>query len=50
MNRGLQPVLDSIEFDGRPYCGDPTQSIQINGPDEIILGGCSHVVDATGFV
>ena len=50
MDRGLQPVLDSIQFDGCPFCGAEAGEISVNGPDEIIIHSCGHVVDATGFV
>lgn len=50
MNRGLQPILDSIRFDGCPYCGETPISIQVNGPDEIALEGCGHTVDAKTWV
>lgn len=45
MNRGLRPVLDSIRFDGCPFCGDHPVGMQVNGPDEIRLS-CGHAVDA----
>jgi hypothetical protein len=46
MNRGLRPILDSIRFEGCPYCGEVPGFIHVNGPDEIVLEGCGHVVDA----
>lgn len=50
MNHGLQPILDSIRFEGClegcPYCGEIPISIQVKGPDEIALEGCGHTVDA----
>ena len=49
MNRGLQPVLDAIEFDGCPRCGEEPEMISVNGPQEIILHGCDHVLDAKAW-
>lgn len=49
MSRGLQPILDSIRFDGCPYCGETPVTIQVNGPEEIVLEGCGHVVNAKGW-
>ena len=49
MNRGLQPVLDAIEFDGCPRCGEEPEMISVNGPQEIILHGCGHVLDVQGW-
>lgn len=49
MSRGLRPVLDAIEFDGCPLCGEQPAMISVNGPDEIILHGCGHVLDAKAW-
>lgn len=49
MNRGLQPILDAIEMDGCPFCGNTPAMIHVNGPDQIVLEGCGHVVDAESW-
>jgi hypothetical protein len=49
MKRGIQPILDSIRLDGCPFCGDDPITIQVNGPDEIVLEGCGHIVDVEGW-
>lgn len=48
MSRGLRPVLDSIEFDGCPLCGERPTMSDVNGPDEIVLS-CGHVIDARAW-
>lgn len=48
MSRGLRPVLDSIEFDGCPFCGERPSMINVNGPDEIALN-CGHVLNAKAW-
>lgn len=45
MNRGLRPVIDSIKAEGCPFCGEEPKTIDIQGPDDIRLEGCGHVVD-----
>lgn len=44
-DRGLRPVLESIEGDGCPVCGQEALIINVNGPDEIGIRPCGHVVD-----
>lgn len=48
MKRGLRPVLDSIEFDGCPFCGEHPVGVDLRGPDDIRLS-CGHVVDAKAW-
>jgi len=45
-NQGLNPVLNEIENKGCPLCREIPVAIEINGPDEILLRGCGHVVNA----
>lgn len=49
MNRGLRPILESIEWDGCPFCGEPSSMIGVNGPDEIVLS-CGHRVDGEAML
>lgn len=46
----LQSVLDLIEADGRPFCGELPRTIFVDGPIEIVLEGCGHVVDETSWI
>jgi hypothetical protein len=46
----LQSVLDLIDAEGCPHCGEPAGTIFVDGPNEILLEGCGHVVDATGWI
>lgn len=46
----LQNILDLIETDGCPHCGGDPGAVSINGPSEIILHECGHIVDATPFI
>lgn len=46
----FQSVLDLIDADGCPYCGELSGTIFVDGPSEIILKGCGHVVDATKWL
>ena len=48
MNRGLRPVLDSIDFHGCPNCGEHPVEIQVDGPNYIRLS-CGHVVRAEAW-
>lgn len=50
MTRGLRPVLESIEWDGCPVCGEKPMIINVNGPDEIGIRPCGHVIDAERFL
>ena len=45
----LQTVIDLIDDEGCPICSDPAGGIQVNGPNEIVLG-CGHVVDAQAWI
>lgn len=45
----FQAILDQIEAEGCPRCGEPAGTISVNGPSEIILE-CGHVVDATRWI
>ena len=45
----LQTVIDLIEDEGCPVCGESPGGIQVNGPNEIVLG-CGHVLDAQAWI
>lgn len=44
MSMGIQPVLDALA-EGCPECGEMPNSIQVLGPDAIVLD-CGDVWDA----
>jgi hypothetical protein len=46
----LQSVLDLIDAEGCPRCGEPAGTIFVDGPSEIILEGCGHVVDVKSWI
>lgn len=48
MNRGLRPVLDAIDLDGCPYCGEHPIGVDLRGPDDIRLS-CGHIVNAKAW-
>ena len=50
MERGLRPILDSIDFHGCPICGEEALDLKVNGPEEIIIGPCGHRIDATVYL
>lgn len=43
----FQSILDYIEEEGCPRCGELPIIININGPQEVVLDGCGHVIDTT---
>lgn len=45
MNRGLRPIVEAIEIEGCPLCGEQPVGIQIDGPQDIRLT-CGHLLDA----
>lgn len=45
----LQSVIDFLQDDGCPRCGELQSAIDVNGPDEIVLE-CGHVIDATRWI
>lgn len=46
----FQTLIELIEDVGCPHCEQLPEGIQINGPEEIVLGGCGHVIDATKWI
>lgn len=46
----LKAILNLIETEGCPSCGADAGTIFVNGPSEIILEGCGHVIDAEPFL
>lgn len=44
----FQTVLDLLEDEGCPVCGEPAGGIEVRGPDKIVLS-CGHVVDAKNW-
>lgn len=46
----FQSSLDHLEDEGCPYCGELPSTIHINGPEEIVLESCGHVVDGTEYL
>lgn len=52
MNLGepnLQSIIDFVQEEGYPDCGEFSGEVHGNGPDEIIFE-CGHVVDATQWI
>lgn len=45
----LRSIIELIEAEGCPECGEPTIARSINGPVELILD-CGDVVDATSWI
>lgn len=46
----LQTVLDIINEAGCPVFWVRSTNVQVNGPNEIIVGRCGHVVDNKNWI
>ncbi len=45
----LETVVEMVQEEGCPACGERPSHVSVNGPDEIVLS-CGQVIDAKEWI